>query len=453
MKHAWLTRLLLVLPVTLITLVPHTARPTSAATVLYSVTDLGTFANGATIANGINNVGQVVGLSDISGNAPNGPFMFHAFRWQDGVMTDLGTLGGPQSGTGSINASGQVSGVAETTNPGGDATFCGRDFAESTPCHANHAALWDKGRLIDLGTFGGPNSAVFSPSINNQGQVVGAAENTVTDPTSPPQAPTPEFHAFLWDRGAMADLGTLGGPDSQAYGINDRSQVAGFSMVNAVIDPNVGGPDFHAFLWNKGNMMDLGTLGGPQSFANSLNNNGQVVGNADTTIPDPSTTCAGLPAGAFPETHPALWQNGIVTDLSPLPGDTDGVAVLNNDRGQAVGWSGTLCDQRAILWQNGTVTDLNTVIPANSGWFLLSGQAINARGQIVGYGLRNMPPPLTSLSQLRAFLLTPNRGEGEPAPARSTAGVQALVQSALVRLPANMRRFLRWPNYGLGRVR
>jgi probable HAF family extracellular repeat protein len=143
-----------------------------------------------------------------------------------------------------------------------------------------------------------------------------------------------------------------------------------------------------------------------------------------------------------------------VTDLTPFPGDQDGVAVANNNSGQVVGGSGTFCfPNRAALWQNGTVTDLNTVIPANSGWILLQGDSINAQGQIVGIGLHNMPPPFTSLSQWRAFLLTPNRGEGEPGPARSTAELHGLVQPTLARLPANMQRFLRWPNRGLGRVR
>ena len=43
--------------------------------------------------------------------------------------------------------------------------------------------------------------------------------------------------------------------------------------------------------------------------------------------------------------------------------------------------------------------DLNTLIPANSGWFLQYALAINDKGEIVGVGTLN--------HQFEAFLLTP----------------------------------------------
>jgi len=60
---------------------------------------------------------------------------------------------------------------------------------------------------------------------------------------------------------SITDLGTLGGNNSFPLGINDRGQVVGWSET-ADIDPNSGFPTFHAFLWNRGVMHDLGTLGG-----------------------------------------------------------------------------------------------------------------------------------------------------------------------------------------------
>src|SRR5271166_6643387 len=80
----------------------------------------------------------------------------------------------------------------------------------------------------------------------------------------------------------VIDLGTLGGSFSLAYGINDNGQIDGFSTLP-------GDNVVHSFLYNHGAMTDLGTLGGPnsQSFAN-LNNATQVAGYAETSISDPN---------------------------------------------------------------------------------------------------------------------------------------------------------------------
>src|SRR5262249_54119931 len=87
----------------------------------------------------------------------------------------------------------------------------------------------------------------------------------------------------------------------------------------------------HAFRWVSGTMSDLGTLGGSQSQAMGINDQGKIVGDAYT---------------AAVEDH-------------------------------------------AFVWSSGTMTDLNTLIPVNSGWTLIAARDINNNGQIVGYGLIN----------------------------------------------------------------
>jgi probable HAF family extracellular repeat protein len=74
----------------------------------------------------------------------------------------------------------------------------------------------------------------------------------------------------------MIDLGTLGGVQSEARGINDAGEVVGGSYIAA------GGPD-HAFLYTGGQMLDLNSLISTNSgwtlfYASGINDAGQIVG-------------------------------------------------------------------------------------------------------------------------------------------------------------------------------
>src|SRR2546426_7148868 len=83
----------------------------------YSVTYLGTLGGTFSQPFGMNNKGEVDGISTLPGDNET-----HAFLWQNGVMTDLGTLGGPnvngdfgaQFGP---NERGEVVGIAQTSTP------------------------------------------------------------------------------------------------------------------------------------------------------------------------------------------------------------------------------------------------------------------------------------------------------------------------------------------------
>ena len=73
----------------------------------------------------------------------------------------------------------------------------------------------------------------------------------------------------------MKDLGTLGGKNSQAFGINSFGDVVGTAQTRR------GG--FHAVLYFRGNVLDLNMLLPPHSgwvlvSANSINDNGKIVG-------------------------------------------------------------------------------------------------------------------------------------------------------------------------------
>src|SRR5271156_2831010 len=84
-------------------------------------------------------------------------------------------------------------------------------------------------------------------------------------------------------RYSVVDLGTLGGPgtNSSAYDMNQWGWVAGSSNLTA------GGPQ-HAFLWYGGGpLFDLGTLGGPNSEAGGPNASGEAALLSETTEADP----------------------------------------------------------------------------------------------------------------------------------------------------------------------
>jgi probable HAF family extracellular repeat protein len=115
-------------------------------------------------------------------------------------------------------------------------------------------------------------------AVNKRSQVVGGPVNTVSDPFSPFGY---EVHAFLWKAGVMEDLSTLGGPDATAYFVNERGQIAGTSFINSIANSTTGLPTQDPFLWENGAMSDLGTLGGTFGTPNFLDNHGRVIGQSN----------------------------------------------------------------------------------------------------------------------------------------------------------------------------
>ena len=73
----------------------------------------------------------------------------------------------------------------------------------------------------------------------------------------------------------ITDLGTLGGTNSNARGINVFGQVVGYSTT--------AGGATHAFIYAGGMMADLGTLGGTSSYAYGISDGGQIVGTSNTS--------------------------------------------------------------------------------------------------------------------------------------------------------------------------
>ena len=203
-------------------------------------------------------------------------------------------------------------------------------------------------------------------------------------------------HAFKWQNGVLSDLGTLpGGSSSFALWINNGGQTVGVSQ-NGLIDPLTGAPASIAVLWkSNGEIINLGTLGGNESLAVALNDRSQAVGAAANPIPDSFSLSPVIGGPAFgTQTRAFLWENGVMTDLGNL-GKTSNAHIINS-KGQVVGASKVSSQTgeiRAFLWENGgPMVDLNNLVPANSAFDLVSADHISDRGEIVGEGVpRGVP--------------------------------------------------------------
>jgi probable HAF family extracellular repeat protein len=173
----------------------------------------------------------------------------------------------------------------------------------------------------------------------------------------------------------VTDLGTLGGRESSAYSINNRGQVVGFSLTGGA----PGG--YRAFLYSNGAMQDLGTFssGNPGTFsaALSINNYTEVVGWTDD--------------GAGVRRAFLYDGGGSIQDIG-TPSGISSWAYAINDNGQIAGHTSTSGLNRAFLYNGGSFQDLGTLGGAESqSW------GINSHAQVVGWATNSAGLP-------RAFL-------------------------------------------------
>ena len=252
--------------------------------------------------------------------------------------------------------------------------------------------------VTDLGPVGGPPG---QPIIIKNNYLI-AGSHAVSDNV---------WHSLLWYQGLKYDIGMpgLGGPSSEAFGLNEKDQAVGQAETPAM-DPN--GEDFcgfgshhvcRAFVWQNGLMtalpplMDSNGGAGANGVANAINNRGQVGGSAETTERDPS--CPPLDPTLYQyqqfKFKPVIWDSGKVQELPTVAGDPDGIVFSMNEQGQAVGGTGTcnayqingnltyLYGLHATLWENGKVTDMGNLGGIGPGGGNVA-VIINNRGQSVG---------------------------------------------------------------------
>jgi probable HAF family extracellular repeat protein len=386
----------------------------------YRVHDLGTLGGSFGQAGGISNTGWIEGFSLIAGDTA-----FHEFLWHQGAMMDLGTLGGPNSiSEWRPNDHGLAGGAAETAipDPHGE-DFCG--FGTQLICRA---FLWQKGVIRALPTLGGNNAQGFG--TNDRGELAGTSETTSPEPTCAGTSLLFQFKPVIWKEGRPHELPTVAGdPVGLAFGLNNRGEAVG--QTGPCLIGNLGTPS-HAVLWRDGKAIDLGNLGGAlNNIAEDINRWGQVVGFSD--IAGDSTF------------HAFFWSDGVMKDLGTLPGHAHSIAESINSWGQVVGRSAdaSFNDGRGYVWEDGVMTDLNTLIPADSGLFILNATSNNDSGRIVGSALQ------MSTGEVHVFLLVPedeDDDDGATLTARSAAAIDAAANPN-VSLPEKVRRLVEQPRH------
>ena len=332
----------------------------AAAVQRYTITDLGAHQDfPVSQAKAINAGNQVVGtLYDAAHTQPR------AFLFSGATMTMLDPTATMTAQA--INDAGGIVGAVIAST--GD----------------SHAFAYDGAITADLFTLGGPTS--YALGINRDGLICGAS--TTGDGFT---------HAFVYEGGVMYDIHVLAQATeyssptptaniihstfSQAHDVNDTREVVGYFTA-----PDAGGTGTErAFFYKNEQMTELGSLGGADSRALAISNNGHIVGW--------SLSAAGVQFATM------FYTNGQVRSLGmPTTTATWSAAYDVNDSGVAVG----AASDAALVYTNGATTDLNTLIPSGTGWTLLAATGINNAGRIVGYGTIN--------SQTHAFMLTPTTG-------------------------------------------
>jgi probable HAF family extracellular repeat protein len=318
------------------------------------------------------------GLTDLSGRSDSGPVGINRLGNVVGSNVTNGTYRAMVY-TGSWQQLGTLGGpesLAGAINDSGWVVGSADTSAGSTNAFAwnlsNTNGVASNPRMMNLGTLGGPVSEAFD--INRAGQITGYSDV--------PAAPMSQQHAFVYSGGTMKDIGALlpQFPNSFGYAINATGHVTG-----AAYDLNYTAP--RVFFFDGTTASDLGTFGSAAATALALNDSDALAG----YLTSPSNLDTAFSYGG-----------GKLTKLGTLGGDYSYAHGINNSN-LVVG--GSFVDKKnqvyhAFVYEGGSMGDLNLMLDGTgAGWTLTEARAVNDDGQITGLGLFGGSP--------HTFLLTP----------------------------------------------
>ncbi|MBB5957105.1 putative HAF family extracellular repeat protein [Saccharothrix tamanrassetensis] len=280
-------------------------------------------------------------------------------------VTELPALPGQTASVAGVNDFGQVAGSSSGNGP-------------------QHAVLWHRGKTTDLGRGN-------ATAINRRGQVLGLEYLSGSG--------TYVQHPRIWHNGTTTDIAPSGSGWVSATAINS----AGAVPMTYSTSP-YGYHQEAASLWKDGRQQGLQLAGGPHLTISVINDAGLVAGSHLPMFGTDShafrcreASCGRLPSvpGTGRYAVSAANESGVVVgtrDNQPLRWEGEGVTVLPggvggvaanpqaiNERGDIVGWTqdatGT---KRATVWRGGRQVVLDVPGPAEA-------LAISDSGDIVGW--------------------------------------------------------------------
>lgn len=237
------------------------------------------------------------------------------------------------------------------------------------------------GAFKELGDFGGGQSS--ADEINNQGIIVGTAQNTLK-----------EKRPFYRERDTLFEI--MPYPGEFGLSINDKGQIAGYTV-------RYGPAANRGYLFDHGLLKLL-----PQQFRPAaINDNGMMVGQADgrgSLYRGDTLLLLPLPPGFTSVDAVDINNRGQVAGYAsrgdsaasfifedhayhwlPTLGGRYTRAVAINDRGQVVGTSGIQDKVAPFLYEDGKMYALQDLAGPSLGTWLLDVSCINNKGQIAAY--------------------------------------------------------------------
>jgi probable HAF family extracellular repeat protein len=356
-------------------------------------------------------------------------------------LIDIGTFGGPNSyftfiSGRSLNNHGVATGSADTpvaVNPPLCLLF--------PDCFLAHTFQWKDGVFTDLGALPGVGGS-FPNDMNAKGVIAGLSLNGGSDPV----LGVPFFDAVVWKNGQIIDLGTFGGPLSYAGAINNHDRVVGFALNATPASFDLGDfcqnfampTEMRAFVWDRGVKRDLGTLGGTDSCALFVNDRGQAAGHSFTnSIVNPGT------GFGVPTIHPFFWDGDEMRDLGALGSGTVATAAGINNRGQVAGIS-NLADNttfHAFLWDDGKLIDFGSL-----GGDFVEVIGLNEKGELVGKAQLPGSPTRHAFLAKNGVMIDLGTQEGSPCSVAISINVESQIVGFSEDCALNNEHAFLWEN-------